>query len=146
MHFSPSKIIVNKRAAEQQCLSILQTCKTLLNLNQVHAQILKLGLQNNPLVLTKFTSTSSDLNAIDYASLILFSPDAKTHLYDTFLYNTVIRAYAQTNKSKITAVDIYKTMVWNDVMPNKFTYPFVLKACAGVGRLYLGESVHGNAL
>nr|GEX19505.1 pentatricopeptide repeat-containing protein At4g21065-like [Tanacetum cinerariifolium] len=34
-------------------------------------------------------------------------------------------------------------MVSNDVMPNKFTYPFVLKACAGVGRLSLGECVHG---
>ncbi|KAL7618128.1 hypothetical protein Lser_V15G01683 [Lactuca serriola] len=146
MHFSASKIIVNKRAAEQQCLSILQICTTLLNLNQIHAQILKLGLQNNPLVLTKFTSTSSDLNAIDYASSILFSPDAKTHLYDTFLYNTVIRAYAQTHQSKITAVDIYKTMVWNDVTPNKFTYPFVLKACAGVGRLRLGESVHSKVV
>ncbi|KAD3337789.1 hypothetical protein E3N88_33310 [Mikania micrantha] len=94
-------------------------------------------------VLTKFTQTSSDLNAIDYASFILFPPDIKTHLYDTFLYNTVIRAYAQTNQSKITAVDMYKNMVRNEVMPNKFTYPFVLKACAGVGRLNLGESVHG---
>ncbi|KVH99833.1 pentatricopeptide repeat-containing protein At4g21065-like [Cynara cardunculus var. scolymus] len=146
MHFSPSKIVVNKRAAEQQCLSLLQTCTTLLNLNQIHAQILKLGLHDNPLVLTKFTSTSSDLNAIDYASFILFAPDAKTHLYDTFLYNTVIRAYAQTNQSRITAVDVYKTMAWNDVMPNKFTYPFVLKACAGVGRLRLGESFHGSVV
>ncbi|PWA42819.1 Pentatricopeptide repeat-containing protein [Artemisia annua] len=34
-------------------------------------------------------------------------------------------------------------MVFNDVMPNKFTYPFVLKACAGVGKLGLGECVHG---
>ncbi|KAD3337720.1 hypothetical protein E3N88_33240 [Mikania micrantha] len=135
--------MVNKRAAEQQCLYLLQTCNTLINLTQIHAQILKLGLQNNPLVLTKFTQTSSDLNAIDYASFILFPADNKTHLYDTFLYNTVIRAYAQTNQSKITAVDMYKNMVRNEVMPNKFTYPFVLKACAGVGRLNLGESVHG---
>ncbi|KAK9068355.1 hypothetical protein SSX86_012467 [Deinandra increscens subsp. villosa] len=146
MNISPSKIFVNKRAAEQQCLHLLQACNTLINLNQIHAQILKLGLQNNPLVLTKFTQTSSDLNAIDYASLVLFAPDAKTHLYDTFLYNTVIRAYAQTNQSRITAVEIYKTMVRSDVLPNKFTYPFVLKACAGVGRLRLGESVHGSAV
>lgn len=31
-------------------------------------------------------------------------------------------------------------------MPNKFTYSFVLKACAGVGRLGLGESVHGSVV
>ncbi|KAJ0736340.1 putative tetratricopeptide-like helical domain superfamily, DYW domain-containing protein [Helianthus annuus] len=146
MNFSPSKILVNKRAAEQQCLHLLQACNTLINLTQIHAQILKLGLQNNPLVLTKFTQTSSDLNVINYASLFLFNPVAKTHLYDTFLYNTVIRAYTQTNTYRVTAVDVYKTMVRNDVVPNKFTYPFVLKACAGVGRLRLGESVHGSVV
>ncbi|KAM0065858.1 putative tetratricopeptide-like helical domain superfamily, DYW domain-containing protein [Helianthus debilis subsp. tardiflorus] len=146
INFSPSKILVNKRAAEQQCLHLLQACNTLINLTQIHAQILKLGLQNNPLVLTKFTQTSSDLNVINYASLFLFNQDAKTHLYDTFLYNTVIRAYTQTNRYRVTAVDVYKTMVRNDVVPNKFTYPFVLKACAGVGRLKLGESVHGSVV
>ncbi|XP_071721161.1 pentatricopeptide repeat-containing protein At4g21065-like [Rutidosis leptorrhynchoides] len=146
MHFSASKIFINNRAAEQQCLHLLQTCTTLFNLTKIHTQILKLGLQNNPLVLTKFTQTSSDLNAIDYASFILFAPDAKTHLYDTFLYNTIIRAYAHTTDSRTTAVNIYKSMVYDDVLPNKFTYPFVLKACAGVGNLRLGESVHGSVV
>ncbi|KAK9280479.1 hypothetical protein L1049_014171 [Liquidambar formosana] len=32
------------------------------------------------------------------------------------------------------------------VLPNKFTYPFVLKACAGLGDLNLGKSVHGSLL
>ncbi|XP_038695528.1 pentatricopeptide repeat-containing protein At4g21065-like [Tripterygium wilfordii] len=32
------------------------------------------------------------------------------------------------------------------VLPNKFTYPFVLKACAGIGDLNLGKSVHGSVL
>ncbi|KAK1425961.1 hypothetical protein QVD17_14628 [Tagetes erecta] len=139
-------MFVKKRAAEQQCLHLLETCNTLINLNLIHAQILKLGLQNNPLVLTKFTQTSSQLNAIiDYAPSLLFAPDAKTHLYDTFLYNTLIRAYAQSTATA-AAVDVYKTMLRNDVMPNKFTYPFVLKACAGVGRLHLGESVHASVV
>lgn len=139
-----SKMFVKKRAGEQQCLYLLQTCNTLIDLNLIHAQILKLGLQNNPLVLTKFTQTSSHINATDYVSSILFAPDANIHLYDTFLYNTLIRAYAQTNQS--TSVDVYKTMLRNDVMPNKFTYPFVLKACAGVGRLQLGESLHASVV
>lgn len=29
------------------------------------------------------------------------------------------------------------------IAPNKFTYPFVLKACNGIGDLNLGKSVHG---
>lgn len=31
-------------------------------------------------------------------------------------------------------------------MPNKFTYPFVLKACAGIGKLNLGKQVHGSVI
>ncbi|GAV88372.1 PPR domain-containing protein/PPR_2 domain-containing protein/DYW_deaminase domain-containing protein [Cephalotus follicularis] len=138
--------ITNKRAAEQSCLALLQSCNTLLKLTQIHTHILKLGLQNNPLVLTKFSSTSSDFNSIDYASSLLFSPENDTCLYDAFLFNTVIRAYAQTTSLRYKAMSVYRVMLVYDVWPNKFTYPFVLKACAGIGDLCLGQSVHGSVL
>ncbi|XP_061376457.1 pentatricopeptide repeat-containing protein At4g21065-like [Gastrolobium bilobum] len=138
-----------QRVAEQTCLALLQSCNTLTNLTQIHALILKLGLRNNPLVLTKFASTSSDLNVIHYASSFLFSSveaeAASPNLfYDTFLFNTVIRAYAQTGDSKFKALHFYRTMLHYGVLPNKFTYPFVLKACAGLASLSLGQSVHGS--
>ncbi|KAA8521554.1 hypothetical protein F0562_012227 [Nyssa sinensis] len=136
----------NNRAAEQSCLALLQNCDCLPKLVQVPAHILKLGLRNNPLVLTKFASTSSDLDAIDYASAFVFSSDADTRLYDAFLFNTIIRAYAQTSHSKHNAVYYYKLMLEYGVLPNKFTYPFVLKACAGLGTLNLGKQVHGWVL
>ena len=37
-------------------------------------------------------------------------------------------------------------MLGYGVLPNKFTYPFVLKACAGLGSLNLGKSVHGSVV
>ncbi|EEF46980.1 pentatricopeptide repeat-containing protein, putative [Ricinus communis] len=139
--------ISNKREAEQRCLSLLQDCNTFSKLTQIHTQILKLGLSNNPLVLTKYTSTSSNLHAIDYASSFIFSPESDKRLYDTFLFNTIIRAYAHSNNvSKGKALCMYKLMLEYDVLPNKFTYPFVLKACAGIGYLNLGKSVHGSVL
>lgn len=73
----------------------------------------------------------------------MFSSDSDTRLYDTFLFNTVIRAYAQTSHLKYNAVGYYKLMIGDNVLPNKFTYPFVLKACAGLGSLRLGQQVHG---
>ncbi|KAK7260880.1 hypothetical protein RIF29_27179 [Crotalaria pallida] len=136
------------RVPEQTCLTLLQSSTTLSSLTQIHALILKLGLHNNPLVLTKFASTSSNFNAIHYASQFLFPSDQNTPLpnpiyYDAFLFNTVIRAYAQTVDSKSTALHFYKTMLRYGVVPNKFTYPFVLKACAGITDLNLGQLVHG---
>lgn len=58
----------------------------------------------------------------------------------------MIRAYAKTSGSKHCALNVYCSMVRNGVLPNKFTYPFVLKACAGVGDLRLGKQVHGSVL
>ncbi|KAF3447130.1 hypothetical protein FNV43_RR12310 [Rhamnella rubrinervis] len=135
-----------KREAEQSCLCLLQACDTFPKLSQLHSHILKLGLQNNPLVLTKFTSTCSELGAIDYASSFVFCPDADTRLYDTFLFNTMIRAYAQTSHSKEKSLCLYNVMLRFGVLPNKFTYPFILKACAGLGDLNLGKSVHGSLM
>ncbi|XP_048332594.2 pentatricopeptide repeat-containing protein At4g21065-like [Ziziphus jujuba] len=143
---STTRTTNNNRAAEQSCLSLLQACNTVAKVVQLHARILKLGLQNNPLVLTKFTSTSSELGATDYASSFLFCPDADTRLYDTFLFNTMIRAYAQTSHSKNKALCLYNGMLHFGISPNKFTYPFVLKACAGVGDLNVGKSVHGSVV
>lgn len=139
-------LISHGRAAEQNCLAFLELCNNLPKLSQLHTYILKLGLHSNPLVLTKFASISSGLNAICYASSFLFAPDAKLHLYDTFLFNTVIRAYAETSDLKHSAISYYKAMVKDCILPNKFTYPFVLKACAGLRKLNLGQSLHGSVL
>ncbi|KAK4550920.1 hypothetical protein RGQ29_032681 [Quercus rubra] len=146
LHNPPNSTTTGNREAEQSCLALLHSCNTLPKLFQTHTYILKLGLQNNPLVLTKFASTSSDLEDIDYASSFIFSPRSDTRLYDTFLFNTVIRAYAQTTHSRENALWFYRVMLGYGVLPNKFTYPFVLKACAGLGSLNLGKSVHGSVV
>lgn len=70
----------------------------------------------------------------------------ETQLYDTFLFNTVIRACAQTSDLKHKAIRYYKAMLKDCIFPNKFTYPFVLKACAGLGDLSLGQTVHGSVV
>ncbi|KAK4401267.1 Pentatricopeptide repeat-containing protein [Sesamum angolense] len=103
-----------KRAAEQNCLALLQLCNSLFKLTQVHAKILKL--------------------------------ESELHCYDTFLFNSVIKAYAETTHSKTTAICYYKEMLSHGVEPNNYTYPFVFKACAGIGDLNLGKMVHGSVL
>ncbi|KAL5783136.1 hypothetical protein ACOSP7_008165 [Xanthoceras sorbifolium] len=144
--FQRSTTLTNNRRAAQSCLDLLQSCNSLSKLTQIHTYIVKLGLHSNPLVLTKFISTSADLNAVNYASSFVFSPESDARLYDTFLFNTTIRAHAQTNHSKTKAIEFYNVMLLYGVSPNKFTYPFVLKACAGIGDLNLGKSVHGSVI
>ncbi|KAL2897838.1 hypothetical protein RDABS01_039620 [Bienertia sinuspersici] len=132
--------------AKANCLSLLQNCKSFNHLLQIQAYILKLGFQNDYSILIKFTSTSSDFSAISHTTPFLFHPEADVRFYDTFLFNTVIRAYAKTSDSKHDALNVYCLMVENGVSPNNFTYPFVLKACSGIGDLRLGKQVHGSVL
>ncbi|KAK3437072.1 hypothetical protein EUGRSUZ_C01762, partial [Eucalyptus grandis] len=122
------------------CLASLGLCDAVPKLAQAHARIIKWGLGSNPLVLTKFASASSDLDAVDLACSFVFAPDADARLYDAFLFNTVVRACAQSKRRE--ALGFYRLMLRSGISPNKFTYPFVLKACAGIGDLRLGRAVH----
>ncbi|XP_010648655.1 pentatricopeptide repeat-containing protein At4g21065-like [Vitis vinifera] len=134
---------MNHRAVEQPCLDILQACNTLPKLAQLHTHIIKLGFQNNPLVLTKFTSASSNLDAIPYAMSLVFSVE-DARVYDAFLFSTIIRAYAESSQSKHNAIFYYNLMLGYGISPNKYAFPFVLKACAGLRDLNLGKAVHGS--
>ncbi|RDX98668.1 Pentatricopeptide repeat-containing protein, partial [Mucuna pruriens] len=135
-----------RRVAEQTCLALLHSCDTLTTLTQIHTLILKLGLHHNPLVLTKFASTSSHFDAVHYASNFIFPDDETAPHRDTFLFNTLVRAFAQTTHSKPHALRFYNTMLRHAVSPNKFTFPFVLKACAGLASLPLGKTVHSSVV
>ncbi|XP_051119603.1 pentatricopeptide repeat-containing protein At4g21065-like [Andrographis paniculata] len=135
--------------ADLACLAVLRHCTCFSKLTQIHATILKFGLHNNGVILTKFTAVSSDLGAIDYACSFLFSPNSDLHCHDTFLFNTVIKAYADTPHLKRTGVCYYRKMLRHGgggADPNNYTYPFVFKACAGIGDLKLGQSVHASAM
>ncbi|CAL9147044.1 unnamed protein product [Musa hybrid cultivar] len=133
------------RAAEQTCLALLQACISLRHLLQTTAFILKSGLQSNPLVLTKFAAASSSLDALEVATSLLFSPHASTHLYDAFLFNTVIRSHAQSDRlgERRLAISYFSAMLRCRLLPNKFTFPFLLKACASLPEpTSVGAQVH----
>ncbi|CAA7394510.1 unnamed protein product [Spirodela intermedia] len=135
-----------RRAAEQNCLALLESCSSPSSLHQTLAQLLKSGLQGNPLVLTKFTATCAAVGSgLDAAVSLLFSPGAATHLRDVFLFNTLIRAHAQSRDSCPDAVSFFSLMLRHGVSPNKFTFPFLLKACAGHGSVAVGMQAHASA-
>jgi pentatricopeptide repeat protein len=48
---------------------------------------------------------------MNYATSFLFSPESDTSQYDIFLYNTTIRAYAQTSDLKAKAIDLYNNVM-----------------------------------
>lgn len=56
----------------------------------------------------------------------------------------MIRAHAWEGQFG-RAVDLYYEMIDSGVRPNKFTYPFVLKACSGLQAVEDGVQIHDHA-
>ncbi|KAM0941339.1 putative tetratricopeptide-like helical domain superfamily, DYW domain-containing protein [Dioscorea sansibarensis] len=139
----------SRRAAEQYLLSLLDTCDSIPKLHQAEAHLLKLGLQSNPLVLTKFTSASSSLSSLSSALSLLFSPFSSPHLYDSFLFNTLIRSLAHSPlpSFNLLAISYFSLMLRRRLLPNKFTFPFLLKAIAAAPSPHiLGPQAHASAI
>lgn len=139
------------RAAEQTCLALLNASTSLHRLLQTTAFLLKSGLQSNPLVLTKFVAAASSLHVLHLAHSLLFSPPASTSFYDTFLFNTLIRSYAHSHlplaADNRRAFSYFSSMLRAGLLPNKFTFPFLLKACSRLPNAgNVGLQVHASAI
>lgn len=83
---------------------------------------------------------------VEYASL-LFQQVVQRNV---FLYNAIIKAYANNSRYSLALI-LYKQMVSqisedekNPMLPNKFTFPFVVKSCAGLLCVSLGRQVHAH--
>uniref|UniRef100_A0A1D1YF92 Pentatricopeptide repeat-containing protein At4g02750 n=1 Tax=Anthurium amnicola TaxID=1678845 RepID=A0A1D1YF92_9ARAE len=62
-----------------------------------------------------------------------------------FIWNTAIRGYELGHRS-LKAIYLYHQMLHNLVSPDKFTFPFVLKACANIHALEEGKQIHCQVL
>ncbi|XP_077230627.1 mitochondrial editing factor 21 [Tasmannia lanceolata] len=132
------------REMEDQIVPMLQNCSNMAQLKKIHAHILKSSLSQSSFLSTKIIDMCNIKGETDYASLIF------EHVIEpnVFLYNAMIQAYTHNHLYK-QAVRIYRQMLTNPqggspVLANKFTFPFVLKACTGLAYLELGKQIHGH--
>ena len=65
---------------------------------------------------------------------------------DLPLYNAIIRGLSISNNGSIEGLVVYKEMLSKGIVPDNYTIPFVLKACAESGAVREGEEVHGQAI
>lgn len=127
-------------------VSILGRCiesKSLKEAKTVHQHLLK-NSNNNPIVLDKLTRLYISFNELEVARRVfdeIPNPERKNNV---ILWNQLIRAYAWKGPFG-RAIDLYYEMVESGVIPNKYTYPFVLKACSGLQAVEDGKMVHDQA-
>ncbi|OVA19541.1 Pentatricopeptide repeat [Macleaya cordata] len=122
--------------------SLLETCFQLQSVYhgiQIHHLI-------PPSILHKSVSLSSKLLRL-YASCGLI--DNAHQLFDempksnksAFPWNSLISGYAEMGRYE-DAMALYFQMEEENVEPDQFTFPRVLKACAGLGSIQIGEAIH----
>ncbi|CAI9092752.1 OLC1v1028080C1 [Oldenlandia corymbosa var. corymbosa] len=67
--------------------------------------------------------------------------------YGSFVWNTLIRAYSYSPDHKQKSLFVFYQMLDQvNVVPDNYTFPFVLKACAYLFALLEGKQVHAQAV
>ncbi|XP_027352459.1 pentatricopeptide repeat-containing protein At3g29230 [Abrus precatorius] len=127
----------SRRRLLEEKLSELHKCTNIDTVNQIHAQILKANLHEDPFVAPKLIAAFSLCRHLT-AAVNVFNqvPYPNVHLF-----NSIIRAHALNNSPPFNA---FFQMQRNGVVPDNFTYPFLLKACNAPSLLPLVQMIHAH--
>lgn len=121
---------------------LLNSCSSLSDLKRVHALILTNGLHRNLLVSTKIVALASTLaSTMGYARKLFDRMNER----DVFLWNTLIRGYADLGPCQ-EAIALYRTMHHTGLLPDNYTFPFVVRSCGVLSALTEGKEVHCNII
>ncbi|XP_047319579.1 putative pentatricopeptide repeat-containing protein At5g40405 [Impatiens glandulifera] len=121
-------------------ISLVETCKRLTEIKQVHTQLIVAGLLNDPFLVGQFLASLviKRPNDLDYATLVL----DQCHNPTAFAFNTMIRAHSKTS-NPLKSFIFYKRILHsnNKLIPDNYTFNFLVRACAQLFE-EAGSAVH----
>ena len=123
-----------------------QNCKTMSELKQLHSHFTKKGLSHSPSSMSKLIAACAQMGtpkSLEYArkAFELYNEDEGS-TGSLFMYNSLIRGYSAAGLGD-EAILLYIEMVVEGIVPDKFTFPFLLSACAKVVGICEGVQAHG---
>ncbi|KAG2243538.1 hypothetical protein Bca52824_094612 [Brassica carinata] len=122
-------------------LTFTERAKSLSEIQQAHAFMLKTGLSRDTFSASKlisFAVSNPEPQTVSYAHSILTRIDAP----NAFAHNSLIRAYANSSTPE-TALTAFREMLLGPVDPDKYSFTFALKACAAFRGVEEGRQIHG---
>lgn len=143
----PRKVVSATDAAEMLFL-LKNNCKTQHDVNQIHARLITTGIIKDASFTTEIIrrlAASPYLPLTEFARQVFFSDYASTarvNRDDPFLWNAVIKSYSHGDDPR-PAVILFCSMVETGVLPDKFSFSLVLKACSRRGMAREGKQIHG---
>ncbi|KAK7307585.1 hypothetical protein VNO77_40781 [Canavalia gladiata] len=130
-----------KSCTHQTLHCLLDQCSSISQLKLIHAQIILHGLAAQVLTLGKLVSFCTQVGDLRYAHL-LFDQIPQPN---KFMYNHLIRGYSNSH-DPIKSLLLYRQMLRAGLVPNQFTIPSVLKACAAKPSYWEAVVVHAQAI
>lgn len=128
---------------------LIESCKNTRELKHIHAHIIKsptLSRTDCYSLISRllFSCTVSECVSLNYAKTI-FRSIANPNLFE---YNAMIRAYASKvyNSASYESLLLYRIMLREDIPPNHFTFPFVLKESVKRSDPLAGRSIHAHVV
>ena len=116
----------------------LRTCHDFQEVKQLHAQFVVSGLLGyHPLCARRLLEAYVTMSQIYYAVSIF----ERIPSPDVFVYNTMIRGLTM-GKFLHDSLLLYKEFLFGYLVPDNFTYTFVLKACSHLKAPFEGKQVH----
>ncbi|KAJ1270910.1 hypothetical protein BS78_06G086900 [Paspalum vaginatum] len=123
--------------------TLLGRCRTARCLAQLHARIIRLGLHNHHALLARFTAACDALECPSVAaSLIAALPDPQAA--PLRLRNAVLASLAR--HAPLHAALAEFNLLRQAVLPDSFSFPCLLRACARVSCVRAGCALHAAAI
>ncbi|KAF4346809.1 hypothetical protein G4B88_013279 [Cannabis sativa] len=141
----PNSTLNNEHSSSNfQLLPLIDQCTHIKQLKQIHAQMLRTGLFYDPYSASRLITASalSSFSSLHYAQQV-FDQIPQPNIYT---WNTLIRAYASSSDPRRSLLVFLQMLEQCSESPNKFTYPFVVKAASEMKDYLVGRGFHGMAI
>ncbi|XP_057741204.1 pentatricopeptide repeat-containing protein At2g22410, mitochondrial-like [Arachis stenosperma] len=125
-------------------LSLVERCKSLIQLKQIQAQMTLTGLIDNSFAASRLVAfcALSESQTLGYCTKILYH----TNEPNVFSWNTTIRGYIESGDLDGALVLYKKMLQYDGLKPDNHTYPLLLKACSSPSLNCVGHTIVGHVL
>ncbi|KAJ4714308.1 Pentatricopeptide repeat-containing protein [Melia azedarach] len=132
-----------KKLLESQLISSLDGCNNLLQIKQVHANVIRKGLDQCCYVLTKLIRVLTKINVpMDPYPRLVFE---QVKYKNPFLWTALIRGYFLQGSLR-ESISLYGSMRREGIGPVSFTFSALFKACSEVLDVCLGRQLHAQTI
>lgn len=117
-----------------------EACKTLRNLERVHARIIRNGCEQDQILITNFISLCTALTSNLSYTTSVFERLVEPNVY---IWNTIINGYCKHSSLGNSILLLRRMMRISNVTPDHCTFPSLIKACAKDFASREGRILHG---